>query len=315
MYHKDIFNYLAGCLPASQKTEVESWIAENKEKFEELKNIWEHNAAFESTEPKWLEFKQLEKDTRKTGAKFKIQFYLKLAAIFTGLFLISTSAYIYLKKDSFYSSNKIYSEVLLPDGSFVFPNKQTTIKWHSYFFKYRRQITLDGEAFFDVTKIDKQDFSVLTKGLKIEVLGTRFNVRAYRYNIIETVVVQSGKVKVSENKGSITHLLSAGEKIDYLSNSKKFHTKSKINFENQNYKLRQLEFNETPIEKVVTAINQFYGTEVEIVDRSVTRFKITAIFQSQPLDSVLSALNRKLYFRVKGEGPFIKKKQPGNKGK
>lgn len=308
MYHKDIFNYLAGCLPASQKNEVESWISGNKEKFEDLKNIWEHNATFESLEPKWHEFKKLENETRKIGTKFKIQFYLKVAAIFIGLFLLTSSAFVYFKKDSFYSAGKIYTEVLLPDGSTVFLNKQTTIKWHTYFFKNRRQILLNGEAFFDVKKMSGQNFMVKTKNLKIEVLGTRFNVQAYRHNSLETVVVQSGKVKVSENEGSLIQFLSAGEKIDYLASGKKFHAKSKIDFENQNYKLRQLEFNETPVEKVVTAINHFYGTEVEIVDRSVTRFKITAIFQSQPLDSVLAALNHKLYFRVKGEGPFIKKK-------
>lgn len=107
-------------------------------------------------------------------------------------------------------------QVHLIDGSFVFLNACSTIAYHPSFSSGKRELVLDGEAFFDVAKRNGQGrtladapFVVKSKGQEITVLGTEFNVHAYaNENEIKTTLVE-GRLKVNQT------LLSPGEQATY----------------------------------------------------------------------------------------------------
>jgi ferric-dicitrate binding protein FerR (iron transport regulator) len=87
-------------------------------------------------------------------------------------------------------------EIVLPDGSHVWLNSASSIRWTVPFNEKERSVELSGEAFFDVQHADKIPFLIHSGAITTTVLGTSFDVTAYpnQKNII--VSVQSGKVKV-----------------------------------------------------------------------------------------------------------------------
>lgn len=106
--------------------------------------------------------------------------------------------------------------LVLADGTKVWLNSQTKIKYPVAFNDTVRKVFLEGEAYFEVVKNLECPFHVCMKnGVDVEVLGTSFNVRAYSdENIVETVL-EEGKVKMS--KDGETVILNPGVKAKYLS--------------------------------------------------------------------------------------------------
>jgi RNA polymerase sigma factor (sigma-70 family) len=93
-----------------------------------------------------------------------------------------------------------YYRLQLPDGSKVVLNSASSVFFASAFGTKERQVSVNGEAYFDVVKEPGRPFIVQVPGLEIEVLGTKFNVQAYKEeNIIRTSLVE-GKVKVRAGK-------------------------------------------------------------------------------------------------------------------
>jgi hypothetical protein len=89
-------------------------------------------------------------------------------------------------------------EVLLVDGSKVILQPGASIRHAAFFQKDKREIHLEGNAFFEIAKESNRPFFVYTKDLIVHVLGTSFNVTTNKDNGDVTVLVQSGKVAVSK---------------------------------------------------------------------------------------------------------------------
>jgi ferric-dicitrate binding protein FerR (iron transport regulator) len=87
-------------------------------------------------------------------------------------------------------------EVILPDGSHVWLNSASSIRWAVPFDEKERSVELSGEAFFDVQHAGKVPFLIHSGVVTTTVLGTSFDVAAYPHQKNMTVSVQSGKVKV-----------------------------------------------------------------------------------------------------------------------
>ena len=91
-------------------------------------------------------------------------------------------------------------QLMLSDGSKVQLNSMSSIRFPVQFAQDCRLVELEGEAYFEVSKTG-QPFIVKTKGMKIEVLGTTFNISAYANEEYQTTLV-SGSVKVQTENGS-----------------------------------------------------------------------------------------------------------------
>lgn len=91
-------------------------------------------------------------------------------------------------------------QLMLSDGSKVQLNSMSSIRFPVQFAQDCRLVELEGEAYFEVSKTG-QPFIVQTKGMKIEVLGTSFNISAYANEEYQTTLV-SGSVKVQTENGS-----------------------------------------------------------------------------------------------------------------
>jgi len=93
------------------------------------------------------------------------------------------------------------SELRLPDGTFVALNYDSKLKYHISNDKRVQDVELEGEAFFDVTKNKTRTFRVITRDMSVNVLGTRFDVRAYLGDSQTETTLLEGSVKIKDIPG------------------------------------------------------------------------------------------------------------------
>lgn len=109
------------------------------------------------------------------------------------------------------------SSVTLPDGTLVWLNSNTSFKYPTTFASEDRIVELDGEAYFEVTKIDKKSFIVRTNKYNVEVLGTTFNVEAYASEPTFKTGLFTGKVKLyKDQQGDEDLYLNSGDAAELI---------------------------------------------------------------------------------------------------
>ncbi len=117
-------------------------------------------------------------------------------------------------------------KIILSDGTAVILNAGSSLKYPVRFFKEQnREVTLMGEAFFDVEKNENSPFIVTTETMDVRVLGTKFNLTSYPEDLHESTVLVEGSVSLYERGGSFdkdnSTLLSPGFKADWHTSDKK----------------------------------------------------------------------------------------------
>lgn len=141
----------------------------------------------------------------------------------------------------------------LEDGSIVYLSQQTSLLYPSHFSDNKREVSLAGNAFFDVSKDQNKPFIIETKQIKIEVLGTSFNVKS-RDNESFSLSVRHGKVRVISKKDGQTIIVNAGETALFDSgNLWKSQTTDVDQFSSY---LKQIHFKDQALFNVVEMINQ-----------------------------------------------------------
>ena len=194
-----LLKYIAGKASQKEKEDVATWIdadAANLKEFISLRKsydafIWQDTGAFS-------------KKTKKTISLHPVtQRILRIAAVFVVAFGLSYAMIQVLQKEDI-EMQTVYvpagqrTFVTLADGTTVWVNGKSTLTFPSHFSSRTRTVELDGEAYFDVRKNPEKQFIVSTAHQSaIKVLGTKFNVKAYKEadEVITTLV--EGKVKVT----------------------------------------------------------------------------------------------------------------------
>lgn len=221
-YKELIVGYLSGNLNDEEYERLNSWLEEddrNMGYFNEYSQTW--LASMASSNPKGFDAKNaFNKFEQKVSASleaqddsdsikpnlFKINYtFLRIAAIILVSFGLGFVAnYFYSNKTT--SSLSAFQEievplgsqtqVLLPDQSIVLLNAGSKIRYYSDYGVKNREVWLQGEGYFTVTKNKAKSFIVRAGSLAIKALGTQFNVKAYpTEGIIETALVE-GKIKI-----------------------------------------------------------------------------------------------------------------------
>jgi ferric-dicitrate binding protein FerR (iron transport regulator) len=201
-----------------------------KEYFEELKQTWE----LSSNAAKYEHFNSAKafgkiplNKVPKIDHTIALRTLLKIAAIFV-IVIGALFSWVLLRNGNFSNStntiivrNGEQSQVILSDGTNVWLNSGSKLTYPSSFNGKTREVTLEGEAYFDVTHNNKL-FVVSTKNVRIKVLGTAFNIKSYPddYKVEATLVRGSVTIeKTGEGKEESPIVLKPGEKVTYLFNN------------------------------------------------------------------------------------------------
>lgn len=181
-------------------------------------------------------------------------------------------------------------QITLPDGTKVWLNAGSSLKYPMSFAKNERRVSLEGEAFFEVTKDSARPFKVLSKGQEIEVLGTAFNVNAYPDNTVIKTTLVNGKVKLSNDKrySEAIYLLPGQQSTN--SNNGKIQLANVDTAPFTAWKEGLFYFDETPLSDALQQIGRWYNVEVKYKGEVPQTHFYGRIKRSKPLRDVLDVL-------------------------
>ncbi|NJN25163.1 MAG: DUF4974 domain-containing protein [Cyclobacteriaceae bacterium] len=202
------------------------------------------------------------------------------------------------------------STVFLPDGSKVVLNSNSTLSYQENFTNGVREVTLEGEAFFEIEKDPDKPFSVLTKQMKVQVLGTSFNLRAFQEQDVQ-IALLSGKVEVVEegNYYNDTISLEPGEAIAYDIQKKKFRAKTQFDPEEVVcWKDGILYFDTASINEVIDELSDWYGVSFTIRGTPHKTWSYSGKFDNYTLQNVLIAMSftEKFEYKIEGKDVLLK---------
>lgn len=196
----------------------------------------------------------------------------------------------------------IRTQAVLPDGTKVWLNAKSSIKYQLPFVQNERNIKLSGEAFFEVTKNQKSPFVIESQNSFVKVLGTKFNVRSYPEDEEIAVALQEGSVDFkttnSENK-TIKTILKPNEYLVYTKADKSLSVTSENIGKFISWRQNRMVLDETPIREVAVLLSRWYGVQVEVVDLEILNYKFTTTFENESLSQVLELLEISSPVRIK----------------
>lgn len=183
-------------------------------------------------------------------------------------------------------------EVFLPDSTQVTLAGRSEIRYdRKKYGKKRRVVEMKGKAFFQVKREKTRPFSVYTSETVVTVLGTGFQVR--QNGPLTEVYVATGKVRFAAADGRQEVILTPGMSAGYSSRSKEMSVSEAADENALAWKTGRLQFNNTPLEKVIEDLNAYY--QVQIRNKNHTPgLKLTATFDRLPLGEVLMVINQTL---------------------
>lgn len=182
-------------------------------------------------------------------------------------------------------------EFYLPDSSKIWLNKNSRFTYHPD-FREKRIVFLEGEAFFEVRKSKNKTFTIYTNRAVTQVLGTSFNIRAYKKDGSDRVEVVTGKVSFAPREGSVTDnvYLSPGMLAE-LGNSDKVRLLSTSGSNALAWKNEKLVFDNSGLEEVVLAIENYFNVEVKIKDEALKKCRFTGSFDRPSIDELMQVLS------------------------
>lgn len=198
-------------------------------------------------------------------------------------------------------------EVELSEGSKVTVNSNSKLTYPKKFDKDKRVVALSGEAYFEIAKDPDRPFIIHAGDIKVEVLGTSFNVKAYENHSEIEVTVSSGKVAVyrPENPDEKVILIKGQKAIFYKSDAKiEASINDNINF--QSWKTKEIIFEDTPLPDVVRIINEIYKSDLKLLGTQLNECPVTTTFDKQSLKSILNVLENTLDLKIEGKGNSFK---------
>lgn len=178
-------------------------------------------------------------------------------------------------------------KVVLPDSSVVVLNSGSSVSY-PIDFENGREVSLTGEAYFQIEKNIEKPFTVHSEELQVRVLGTAFSVN--NYSGIQKISLKQGKVEVvlTENKDKIT--LDPGEQLLWDVQNKEVN-KREFDMETElSWADNILLFKNIPLGEALPKINRYYGVNFKIEDLNIRKRHITGSFENQSLDEFISSL-------------------------
>lgn len=194
--------------------------------------------------------------------------------------------------------------IVLADGTKVFLNAVSSIKYPTQFNGDQRIVELEGEAYFEVAKNKNKPFLVKSDNQTIEVLGTHFNVHAYNNESVVKTTLLEGSVAVSyKNQKTV---LKPGQQSNTSNNFNKIVVKEVDTEEAIAWKNGRFKFDNADLKSVMKQLERWYGIKVEYRgDVSDVRFN-GGTFRNKNLSEVLKVLElSNIKFKVEGKTVIV----------
>ena len=313
--------YLAGEASPEEAIQLESWLAdpENQKEFEKYVKLWKLmpgavTATIPPSNEVWSHLQATMNETRRPLLARKVFNRLAIAASVAALVVV-VSYYFFVKQQSdkavnslavVGSSHEAANEKridTLKDGSVVIINKHSSVAYTSAFNQQNRELAMTGEAFFNVAHDKSKPFIITFPELKIEVVGTAFNVRSLPATDIIEVQVQSGIVKMYTEKQSL--MVKKGQTGNYTKKDGMLRLKDSIDVNSIGYATNSFYFNDISLIEACDYLGRAFNVDIEIDKTKFSDCRLTAQFDNKSLSYILEVINATFNTTYQQEGTNI----------
>lgn len=246
---------------------------------------------------------------------YKIGYWLSAAVIFitfsAGLLFFNPNHSFNNQKLSYITKSTGAGQkmsVVLPDGSSVFLNTQSSIQIPENYGRENREVILKGEGWFEVEKNPEKPFIVHAGKVRTQVLGTKFNVSAYHDDSTATVSLVEGKVQVDLGDDvAKRQILKPGDQLVYSRKDGSAIIKPFIKENAVGWKDNILSFDYETWPNAAQKISRWYDVKVQLEDESLMQCRLKGSFESMPLTEVLKRLSyiSGIKWRIDGKTIYI----------
>jgi len=289
---------------------------EKQEALDELQKVWDLTGKVPSgenydLEREWALMQEQLPGFETTGRLVRsLRYYSYRIAAVLALGLLLTFAWIYASR--FAGMERVMAdneqvEVILDDGTDVIVNRHSKLRYSRRFDQTERKVYLSGEAWFDVTRDTTRPFIIDAGEAVVEVLGTSFNVNAYKQNSSVEISVESGMVALSAKQDPDNLIIiKPGSGGAYHKSQKELKLIPSFEPNTISWKTRKLFFDDTPLKEVTELVNSVYGVNIVIMNRALASCPITVTFSGQSIEAILNVLESTLDLQVTRTGDEIR---------
>lgn len=323
-----LLNYLKDKEPGSEISEYYQNVWANEEKYEnDINSDSLYNEIIRTIGISGDRSMQLKESRKKISFTGNINSIMRYAAVFLLAFSLFWLVHGYFWNETATSliADQIQkvevplgskSRINLPDGSVVVLNSGSDLEYStSDFTSGSRSVFLTGEGFFNISKDSTRPFYAITPGIKVKVLGTTFNIKAYPDEEIEEATVVTGEVEIyassDKNEKGRPIVLKPNQKAVFVKSENDFLTNdtiaaspvfkpvtlravnlqppSKIE-QTVSWKEDKLIFDNEPFSNLVIKIERWYNVKIEVYYQELNSARFTGKFDKETLEQVLNAL-------------------------
>jgi len=322
MNEEKLLGYIKGEIRSEAEiVKILDWIEsspENQKNYTQLKNLWvvtglDHPDqisipafSFGKTRPMPLQHHLL-------GS------LLKYAAVFVVAFVLGSLSLLLIKQSERNALSANYntievpygqrSQITLYDGTKVWLNSGTKLKYPVVFSPDIREVTIEGEAYFNVAKDVKHPFVVSSGKLKVEVLGTHFDVCAYSDENEFSTTLEEGSVKVYNTENGKFTKMNPGEQVVLDRKTDSFKLLRVDTDLYTSWKENLLKFDDATFEEVIKKMERWYDVKITVAPGINTKERFTMTIKTESLREMLQLVSKttKMNYEIKESTVLIKK--------
>lgn len=298
--------YLNGALTADDSNEIRAWFSqfdEGRKELEHLEIIWgladRLRQMEEIDKPNAKKKIDSRTDPQRKSRKIFIQAFQKAAAILI-LPLLLFSAYLYFGKategtteQEFFATYGTRTTLILPDGSKVWLNSGSKLRYERDFNRKNRTVFLTGEAFFDVTANKSRPLDVVTGQFTVRAVGTAFNVFSYEKNEFETSLEEGNtQIYQSDPNGPDKALINMkpGQRAVFDEKQEKLVLSEDDVSRFSTWREGRLTFKNAPMNEVVMKLERWFNVDIELKDPGLMQYRYTAVFEHETIQQAMEML-------------------------
>lgn len=261
--------------------------------------------AWKSLSDKLEEKKEIDLPVTRRYSYYKIAASIALLLVsFAGIWKYSVSGNDYASSEMVAKAGDEKKQLILPDGTIVWLNADSYISYGKEFGIRNRNVSLTGEAFFDVAKTGV-DFVVATHSMSIRVKGTRFNVSAFSDNN-ESTTLEEGSVALTIKGQDQPIDMKPGDQVTFNEHSSEVTRKVVHAPSYSAWKEEELRFDNSSLKDVIDEIGKRYKVIISIESSTAGNEHLSMTIRNETLEEVLELITISSSLKYKVEGNQVK---------
>ncbi|MBL7969805.1 MAG: DUF4974 domain-containing protein [Prolixibacteraceae bacterium] len=322
MNEEKLIGYIKGDhISDAEIVEILDWIEaspENQKIYTQLKNLWVITGL---DHPDKVTIPSLPFLGTKHIPYQKILFgpVLKYAAVFVLAFLLGSLSFYFRNKIERSELSSIYNTIIVPygersqislyDGTKVWLNSGTKLRYPVVFNRNSREVFIEGEAYFDVAKDTKHPFEVNAGQLKVLVLGTRFNICAYPEENEFSATLDEGSINAVNTTNGKAIKLNPGEQVVLNRETNGLKNQSVRTELYTLWKENLLKFEDAPFSDVIKKMERWYDVKIVVDPEINTKERYTMTIKTESLREMLQLVARttKMNYDINESTVLLKK--------